>query len=100
MIASVVVTVANSARVLSMTASAYSRGRRRPRRGQHELIATVDRVHDEIRDGDIDRDAHPDNRPDPHVAQNRIEIRARHRPETVGAGQYQIAGLLPELGDQ
>ena len=87
-----VTTVASSDSVLSMTASAYDAGTpATASRTSDDLVAVVDRVHHQVGDRDVDRDADDDDRRDAEVAQHRIEVGAGHRVEAVNPRQHEVA---------
>ena len=83
-----------------MTESAYSFGTPGHRVArQHDLVAVIDRVHDQVGDGDVHRHARDDDRGDAEVAQHGIEVGATHRVEPVEAPEEDVARLGADLVD-
>ena len=84
--------VASSDSVLAMIASPYSVGYAGDGiTGHDDAIGGVDRVHDDVRDRDIQRNADHHDGGHPEVPQHRVEVGAPHRPDAVPPAQHQIA---------
>ena len=67
--------------------------------GQHDVVAQVHRLHDQVGDGDVHRHAGDDDGGHAEVAQHRVEVGARHRVQPVHAGEDDVGGRDPDLGD-
>ena len=68
--------------------------------GHDDAIGGVDRVHDDVGDRDVQRNADHDDGGHPEVAQHRVEVGAAHRSDAVPPAQHQIGWLGPEFGQQ
>ena len=86
--------VASSDSVLAMTACAvlgrYA-GNGIPR--HDDAVGGVDRVHHQVGDRDIERNADHDNGGHTEVAQHRVEVGTSHRSDAVPPAQRQIGWL-------
>src|SRR5690606_38805215 len=65
--------------------------------GQHDVVAQVDRVHDQVGDGDVDRHPGGHDRRHPEVAQHGVEVGPAHRADAVAAAEHDVGGRDADL---
>ena len=66
----------------------------------HDAVGLVHRVHHEVGDGEVHRDADGDDRRHPEIAQDGVEVGAAHRADAVPSAQHEIAWRRTEFGQQ